>query len=110
MSGITGKEPGHWHDGEGRHRMPDPRERYGAQPVPGQPGLFSNPLPRNRWGDPDAVAYAGHLDVHDAVIPERRDGDSDTVRALFEGIENAQQLIRTSGKLINGLRERENGS
>lgn len=105
MSKITGSEPKHWHDADGKHRMPDPRKAFGPVQIAGRPGEYSNGIPRRLWGDPDQVRYAEHLDAHDAVIPERRDDDSDAVRVLFNKIEADQAAIAKAGELIKGLRE-----
>lgn len=95
MSGITGKEPKHWHDGRGGHRMPDPRKIYGPA-LP--PSLGS-----------DERAYAEHLKRHERLeeYPEPREGDSPAIRALFEKRDNAEGQVRTISALIRALRERD---
>lgn len=106
MSKITGREPRHWHDENGRHRMPDPRELAKPQPIAGTTQM-SNPVPKATicHGDPDLAQYWDHLDEHDREVPERRDDDSDAVKALFGQVENGERTIATARELIKTLRE-----
>lgn len=94
MSLITGNEPKHWHDENGKHCMPDPRK-------------FGSPKHITCHGDADMAAYWDHLEAHDMLIefPQRRADDSDAVKALFDKMENAEDVMRTAAKLIAALRE-----
>lgn len=78
MSKLTGKEPGHWHDGHGNHRMTDPR---------GIPGWN-----RKLW-DQDERDYAAHLEAHEmaATNPQRADNDTSAMRMFFDLIEANEQ-------------------
>lgn len=93
MSRITGTERRHWHDAEGRHRMPDPRKFNDGQ------------YPERFW-DSDERAYVEHLKAHElrTHVPQPEDSDSDTIKALFGSIELHQQIIETTRALIVHLR------
>jgi hypothetical protein len=109
MSKITGREPKHWHDENGRHLMPDPRQFAAPQPVirDGSPTgeMSGNSKGNICHGDPDLAAYWDHLDEHDREVPERRPNDSPKVRALFDQIENGERTISTARELIRTLRQ-----
>lgn len=111
MGKITGNEPKHWHDENGRHRMPDPRRQATSQPIIRDgvaTGEMSTPPGKDAicHGDPDMRAYWDHLDAHDAErkAPRRRDDDTPMVAALFEVIEGSERQIDTCRKMINALR------
>jgi hypothetical protein len=89
MTEITGREPKHWHDRHGRHRMPDPRP-YGL-----------------RGEDADTRAYALHLRAHEEVAecPDRLPGDPETITALFDLIDARFAEIRKMRQLITALRQ-----
>ncbi|WP_371590883.1 hypothetical protein [Streptomyces sp. NBC_00470] len=119
MGEITGKEPGHWHDELGRHRMNDARSYYGPQPVIGPDGepliekgepVMSDGLHRKYW-EADERMYADHLATHEQMrdgtfAPEPADGDSDVIKTLFAERENAEQIITNTNQLITALREK----
>lgn len=111
MSKITGNEPKHWHDENGRHCMPDPRRL--AEPLPVirggvATGEMSTPPSKADicHGDPDMRLYWDHLDAHDQQreIPTRRSDDSPEVSALFDVIDNSEQQIATCRRLIGEMR------
>lgn len=87
MSTLDGREPRHWHDSKGRHRMPDPRNFAGYA---------------RQWWDADERGYVGHLEAHEVEtrVPKPRPEDSDEIKALFEVISTAEQSIETSRALI----------
>jgi len=94
VSSITGKEPAHWHDAEGRHRMPDPRmtEFY-----------------PERWWDSDERAYVTHLQTHEGekTDPKPRSADSPLVRDLFELLQAKLSECESIRALIVAHRELE---
>lgn len=71
MTTIIGNEPHHWHDADGKHRMPDPRALDG--------------YPR-RWWDMDERAYVTHLETHEGehTDPQRMSADSNRIKSLFD--------------------------
>lgn len=95
MSRITGKEPEHWHDADGRHRMKDPRE------------IVS--IPKRYWL-PDERIYAAHLAEHEGAIPQREDNDPEGIKALFDLIEQQQSMIKKAAMLITAIRQRNTES
>jgi hypothetical protein len=82
MTKITGKEPVHWHDATGAHRMPDPVhwQDFGA----------------------DERAYHQHLLAH--RTPEPREDDPDLIKLLFAKIALDRKSIATAEELIKALR------
>lgn len=119
MGEITGNEPRHWHDEQGRHRMNDPRSYYGPSPVlgadseplieKGEP-VMSDGINRKYW-EPDERMYADHLSTHEQMRdgtfePQPEDGDSDAIKALFAERENSEQIIAKTNQLIAALREK----
>jgi hypothetical protein len=105
MSKITGREPKHWHDENGNHRMPDPRQFAAPEPIDGTGQMSSGSSKQSVChGDSDLAAYWDHLDEHDRTVPERRDNDSPAVRALFDQIENGERTVATARELITALR------
>lgn len=110
MGEITGKEPGHWHDELGRHRMNDPRSYYGPKAIVGADGEMSDGTHRKYW-EPDERMYADHLSTHEQMrdgtfAPEPEDGDSDVIKSLFAERENAEQIVTKTNQLIAALREK----
>jgi hypothetical protein len=106
MSKITGREPKHWHDENGNHRMSDPRRFAAPEPIAGTNQMSSGASKQTICvGDPDLAAYWDHLDEHDRAVPERRPGDSKAVKALFDQIENGERTIETARELIITLRQ-----
>lgn len=105
MSEITGREPKHWHDENGNHRMPDPRTFAAPEPIRGT-GQMSAGVSKATvcHGDPDLAAYWDHLDEHDRGVPERRSSDSPAIRALFDQLENGERAVETARDLIKTLR------
>lgn len=91
MSELARREPRHWHNTTGTHRMPDPRK-------------FES-YPRKFW-DEDERHYVEHLEEHErlAKIPQPREDDPDDVTALFELIAAAENSIAASRELINAKR------
>ena len=91
MTKITGEEPWHWHNAEGRHNMTDPRT------LPNYPRKF--------W-DKDELAYVSHLNAHkDALgLPERQDDDPEVIRTLFTLIEANEQQNDKLRALISAFR------
>lgn len=92
MSRITGAERKHWHDRNGRHRMPDPR-----------------PFAKTHGLDPDEKLYANHLDEHDRLnaFPEPQPGDGPAVLALFGHIEHLLKIVAKERLLIIALRQKD---
>lgn len=91
MSRITGREPRHWHDARGGHRMPDaPREL--------KPGYLSV----------DERRYRAHLEEHAqrADSPEPQPDDPTAVALLFEHIASLQATIEKERQLITALRQK----
>lgn len=82
MTQLTGKEPEHWHDDNGRHRMTDPRT---------MPGWSAHM-------DADEKAFLAHLKAHETV--ERSANDSPAVSALFDMVDNAEATIEKARSLI----------
>jgi hypothetical protein len=113
MGQITGKEPKHWHDASGRHRMPDPRRLAKPEPVVGEGGEPTGEMSVGQTkksicaGNPDMAAYWDHLDEHDrlGVMPERREDDPPEVQALFDKIENNEAQNATMWELIAARRQ-----
>lgn len=111
MSKITGQEPEHWHNADGTHRMRDPRRFTLPQPIPGTREMAPGQTRVNIcYGDPDLARYWDHLDEHDRLMasPERKTDDSPAMSALLDALENSQRITRTTGELINKLREDKN--
>jgi hypothetical protein len=114
VGSITGKEPKHWHDQDGRHRMPDPRRLAVPQPVM-RNGKFTGEMslpPHKRdicHGDPDLKAYWDHLDEHDRLghKPERQENDPPHLSSLFDKLESVEQQMKTLRELINVYRQAE---
>jgi hypothetical protein len=98
---IKGNEPGHWHDGNGRHAMTDPRAVYGDKWK----------VATGDYTDTDERAYVRHLMDHEGrdeagnVIP--LPGDSDTIALLFDMINNALATANKSAELIVTLRRKQ---
>lgn len=92
MSRLTGREPKHWHDAQGRHRMTDPRALDWWQ---------------LRFADADEKRYVEHLEAHEdeALNPEPRPDDTPKVQALFEHIESLEAMIRVERSMITALRK-----
>lgn len=92
MSRLSGHEPRHWHDAQGRHRMTDPRTLDWWQP---------------RFADMDEKRYAAHLEAHegDGKDPEPLPGDLPAVNALFEHIASLEATIVKEKLLITALRQ-----
>ncbi len=90
MTLITGKEPGHWHDQDGRHRMRDPRR------LPGWKKAHCNK---------DEGAYWDHLDAHDNVEPTP--DDSPAVATIFETIAAHERVIGKMRELVKAVRQKE---
>lgn len=74
MSQLTGKEPFHWHDESGKHRMTDPRNIQGWYP---------------KHMDTDEREYLAHLEAHESAErnPQRQEDDPAVISALFDLIE-----------------------
>lgn len=97
MTNLERREPKHWHDDRGHHRMPDPRQFEG--------------YPKKYW-DEDERHYAAHLEEHErlAKIPQPRPDDDEEIKTLFRMIELAEKTIEVSRNLINAKRlERVDG-
>lgn len=92
MSRIGPREPGHWHDADGRHTSVDPR-------------TYARPSEMTREGR----AYARHLDAHAALRdhPEPLPGDPPAVLALIAHQESLRAIIKKESQLIAALRERQ---
>lgn len=92
VTAVTGKEPQHWHDADGRHRMADPRT---TSDVP------------ERWWDMDERAYVTHLQTHEGEKrdPVRNSEDSRVVRSLFDLLEARCEEIEKIRELITAHRE-----
>lgn len=105
MSKITDREPKHWHDADGNHRMPDPRRLAAPQPIAGTHEMSTPPGKAVIChGDPDLAAYWDHLDEHDRAVPQRRPRDSAQVKALFDQAENGERVTGMAHELITVLR------
>jgi hypothetical protein len=93
MTIITGREPKHWHDKDGRHRMPDPRQ-------------FKE-LHRRNWS-PDEKRYADHLTEHEQAqdCPDRLPGDPEVIVSLFDLIDSRFAEVRKMRLLILALRQK----
>src|SRR5690606_5468044 len=94
MSQITGREPAHWHDEHGNHRMPDARKYYGDQ--------WSNPS--GDWTSADERNYIRHLIRHEDGTDPLPD-DPEAVRAILSHIDVMEQTIQTSRELVRELRK-----
>lgn len=111
MSKITGDEAKHWHDKNGKHRMPDPRRAYERGSFLGEAfeGQLVKDVPRSLW-DPDERAYAEHLEEHGKGVkyplPEPHPDDSEVVQGLFAMIESNERQNEIMRQLIMNLRER----
>jgi hypothetical protein len=96
MGQIPGERPRefrrNFHGPKGEHLFPHP-ETYAR---------------KSDWTGWDR-AYAAHLDRHRELVtnPERMDGDSDAVRALFDHIECLTETIAKEKLLIVALRQRD---
>jgi hypothetical protein len=90
VTAITGNEPKHWHDANGKHRMPDPR-KLNVQP---------------QYWAADERAYVAHLEMHENAPVEREDDDAPEIAALFDLMESREREITTMRQLILTLRMR----
>lgn len=92
MSRLERREPKHWHNDSGSHRMPDPRTFEG--------------YPRRYW-DEDERHYAEHLEEHERLfkIPQPHEGDDETIATLFRVIAAAEKTIEVTRALIRARRE-----
>jgi len=98
MTAITGKEPKHWHDENGRHRMPDPRQSFGDKWK----------VATGDYTDADERAYVRHLIEHEpGAVAVRLPGDSDQITQMFNFIDNCEKQIAVLHKLITTIRERD---
>jgi hypothetical protein len=91
MSQLERREPRHWHNESGTHRMPDPRRFEG--------------YPRKYW-DEDERYYVAHLERHEAeaLVPTPRPDDSGEIQSLFEVIAVSEKKIETARALIRAKR------
>lgn len=101
MSAITGTEPAHWHDADGRHRMRDPRK------IPGWVWKDKS----GNWSDADERAYVQHLIDHEPPAPERamdpvepRPGDPETALTIIAAIGVTQQMLAKYHELLAAVR------
>lgn len=112
MSKITGNEPKHWHDEDGRHRMPDPRRVYERGKFLGErfDGELVQDTPRSLW-ERDERAYAEHLEAHGIGVndprPEPLAEDSKFVKLLFAKIEKNERQNKIMREWIVAIREAE---
>jgi hypothetical protein len=103
MSAITGTEPAHWHDPDGRHRMKDPRT------IPG----WNWDNTSGNWSDPDERAYVAHLIAHETLPPEKamdpvavRPDDDEATQAVIAAIGATQKVLSTYHEMLAALRLR----
>lgn len=94
MSQITGREPAHWHDEHGNHRMNDPRRAFGDK--------WSDTS--GDWTSADERSYVRHLIEHEERTDPLPD-DPEVVRAILAHIAVMEQAIETSRKLVGELRK-----
>lgn len=94
MSKLTGQEPEHWHNKDGKHLMTDPRKIDGY---------------KRYMGDADERGYWDHLDLHDlnASNPEPHPEDTAVITSLFEMVAAHQKFIENIMLLIAAIRERQ---
>lgn len=88
---ITGREPAHWHDDAGRHRLRDPRETG---------------MPKTHWSK-DTKAFAAHLEAHEheRAHPRKRAGDLPLVASLIDLIEARDRERHTMAELVDAIRQ-----
>lgn len=106
MAMVSGDEPAHWHDADGRHRMRDPRSVYErSEMFEGRP--VAN-VPRRLW-DPDERAYTEHLEAHEqgATSPAPRGEDPPEVTTLFDVIDANERTNKAASELIAAIRQRQ---
>jgi hypothetical protein len=103
MSAITGTEPAHWHDPDGRHRMKDPRTISG----------WDWNHTSGNWSDPDERAYVAHLIAHETTRPEKamdpvtvRPDDDEATQAVIAAIGTTQKVLSTYHEMLAALRLR----
>jgi hypothetical protein len=110
MSRLSDRDPKHWHDENGNHRMPDPRKLARPESIIQNGEIVGTTGGQSKAiicaGDSDLAEYWDHLDEHDrqAAMPERRDDDSSAVRALFDKLEHNRRENETLIQLINDYR------
>lgn len=94
MTQLNRREPRHWHDEHGAHRLSDPRKFTG--------------IPREHW-DEDDLYYVRHLEAHEAeaAIPAPQMSDTAEIKHLFRVIELAEQTVALARDLINAKRARK---
>jgi len=92
MSRLTGHEPKHWHDADGKHRMTDLRKISGWA---------------EQFWSRDEKEYVRHLEAHEDEVqnPEPQPGDPPMVSTQFAWIEHYEEMIRTTRQLIVALRQ-----
>lgn len=97
MSALTGKEPTHWHDEHGRHRMRDVRTL---------PGWDWEDRSGN-WSDADERAYIQHLIAHEQAdeAGEPMPGDPPEVLTLLEKIKVGRAIRDKEVQLVRALRQ-----
>ena len=93
MSKLTGKEPKHWHDADGKHPMKDPR-------------TIGDGYPEQYW-NADERAYVQHLEAHEAEMgnPQPADDDPPIVTAALALIASNEAQNAKLRMLISAFRQ-----